>query len=89
MNIQPLQDYVVVKPDTEATETESGIIIPEGSDKEAVNTGTLIAVGKGINDDAGILNKKVLFRPYGFDEVTCGDEKVLIGKAENIMAVLC
>ena len=87
MNIQPLQDYVVVKPDTEATETESGIIIPEGSDKEAVNTGKVLAVGNTVSGE--ILDKKVLFRPYGFDEVTCGDEKVLIGKAENIMAVLC
>ena len=87
MNIQPLQDYVVVKPDTEATETESGIIIPEGSDKEAVNTGKVLAVGNTVSGE--ILDKKVLFRPYGFDEVTCGDERILIGKAENIMAVLC
>lgn len=86
MNLKPICDYVIIKPFEEESITESGIILPESRDTESSNNGTVVAKGEHVTIVS--LNAKVLFKPYGFDEVTIEKQKYLVGKAENIMAII-
>lgn len=86
MEIIPLEDYVIIKRLEENSVTESGIILPEMVDKEAVNIGFVTAIGNKL--DVAFKDKKVLFKPYGFDEIVFNKQTLLVGKAENIMGVI-
>lgn len=95
INIQPLADRVLVKPDTaEETQTDSGIIIPETVDKEKPHQGEVVAVGKGRFEDGKLIEpdvkvgQRVIFSKYGYDEVKVDDEEYYIIKEDNILAVL-
>ena len=86
MEIVPIDDYVVLKPFEEKDVTESGLILPSGRDAESVNNGVVVAMGELVKNIP--IESKVLFKPYGFDEVTIEKQKYLVGKAENIMAII-
>ena len=46
MNLQPLDDRIVVKPNEAETQTASGLVIPDTA-KEKPQQGTVLAVGPG------------------------------------------
>ena len=46
MNIKPLRDKVLVKPESEEEKTKSGIILPDTA-KEKPQRGKVVAVGSG------------------------------------------
>lgn len=94
--IIPLQDRIVVKPDTEAhTKTASGIIIPDTVSKEKPEQGTVVAVGPGKLNEKGERvavsvkpGDKVLFSKYGFDEVAVDGQEYFILREDAILAVM-
>jgi len=93
MKIKPLADHVLLE--VVETKTTSGLIIPEGTEKEKPEQGRVIAVGSGKLDDSGkrtpLEVKKgdlVLFKKYGPDEVKVGNKEYLIAKEEDILAIL-
>ncbi len=53
LNIQPLGDRVVVKPEKEETVTASGIILADTSGKEKPEKGKVVAVGPGRYNEDG------------------------------------
>ena len=72
MDIKPLYDRVVIKPQAVEEKTESGIYIPETAQKERPQIGEVVAVGDGKRTESGELTKltvkvgdKVLFPKYG------------------------
>ncbi len=80
--ITPLQDYVLLEECKEVV--DSGFIIPDSADVEAPVKAKIVAQG----DDCKLLKSGdiVLFKRYGFDEITIDKIKYLIGKEENIVA---
>jgi len=95
MNIKPLYDRVVIKPQAKKEKTESGIYIPETVDKERPQMGEIIAVGEGkimSNGDVKPLKvkvgDKVLFSKYGPTEITLEGEEYLITKEEELLAII-
>lgn len=46
MNLKPLENYVIIKPEEPETETPGGIILTEAK-KKNVTTGQVLAVGNG------------------------------------------
>jgi chaperonin GroES len=94
MNITPLYDRVVIKRCEEDKITPGGIVIPDSAAEKPVK-GEIIAVGKGKILDNGNLcpldvkvGDKVLYGKYAGNEVKIGDEKVLVMRENDIMAVL-
>ena len=94
MTVKPLQDRVLVKRIEEATQTASGLILPDSS-KEKPSEGEVIAVGSGyLNQDGSYralevkVGDKVLFEKWGGTEVKVGDDELLIMKEEKILGVL-
>ncbi len=84
--IEPLDDYVLVEPVDEETETTHGLIIPASSDA-ACRAGVVVAVGE---DAHGIApGDKVLYpRGIGFELRLAGEPKRLIQRHELIARVL-
>ena len=65
MNVKPLSDRIVVKPEAAEEKTASGIILPDTA-QEKPQMGTVMAVGPGKSSDSGDLIKTniILFNNY-------------------------
>lgn len=95
IKIQPLYDYVVIKPSPEEEVTKSGIVLPDTADKEKPQQGEIIVVGPG-RLMAGKMVKpqvkvgdKVLYKKFGPDEIKIDNEDYLIGReSEDILGVI-
>jgi len=96
LKLRPLNDRVVVKPvDKEETFAGGQLVLPETA-KEKPQQGEVLAVGPGRFDEEGEkripldvqVGDLVLYAKYGGTEIKLGDEKVLILKESDILAVV-
>ena len=93
-NIQPLFDYVLIKPLEAETKTPSGIVIPDTA-KEKPQEGKIVAVGKGKTTEEGKLipldvktGDKILFGKYSGTEIKVEGEELLIMREEDILGII-
>ena len=85
VTLEPLDEYIVVQPVADETETRSGLILPASAAAAAqCRTGIVTAVGSDVTGvDAG---DKVLYpRDAGY-EVRLGGIEVRIFKREDLIA---
>jgi chaperonin GroES len=85
VTIEPLDEFVVVQPIADETETRAGLILPASATEAApCRTGIVTAVGADVNGvDAG---DKVLYpRDAGFD-VRLGGLEVKVLRREELIA---
>jgi len=90
MNIRPLGDRILVKPQLEEEKTLSGIILPETLDKEKKAEGEIIALGNGeklAKLDLAV-GMKVLFKKWGGEEIKIGDVDYKILDSVDVIAVV-
>jgi co-chaperonin GroES (HSP10) len=82
LSLEPLDDFVVVQPSEEETETRTGLIIP-ASDEAGCRTGIVTATG---SDVQGVEpGDKVLFpKDSGFDVRLGGSVAKLLRRGELI-----
>ncbi len=92
--IRPLGDRVVIKPNPKEETTKGGIIIPDTA-KEKPQEGIVTAVGSGrLLDNGGRAvmelheGDHVLFAKYGGTEIILDDERYLVLRESDILAVL-
>jgi chaperonin GroES len=96
LNIKPLGDRVLIKPeDVEVTKSPGGIIIPDTAQKEKPEQGVVVAVGPGKRGDDNELvpvsvkvGDTVMFWKYGYDEVKVGDTEYYMVSESNILAII-
>lgn len=95
MELQPLGDRVVVKPDADQdTRTPSGLVIPDTA-KEKPQMGAVVAVGPGaLNDDGDRLpmdvkvGDKVLYSKFAGTEVKVEGTEYLVLSARDLLAIV-
>ncbi len=95
MNLKPLDDRIVVKPNEAETQTASGLVIPDTA-KEKPQQGVVLAVGPGKRAETsgelipvGIeVGQTVLYSKYGGTEVSANGEDVLVLNARDVLAVV-
>tara|TARA_S200000501_G_scaffold103243_1_gene96686 strand:+ start:913 stop:1197 length:285 start_codon:yes stop_codon:yes gene_type:complete len=94
MNVKPLSDRIVVKPEPAEEKTASGIILPDTA-QEKPQMGTVLATGPGKISDSGDLVKmtlkngdKVLYGKYSGTEISVDGDDVLIMRESDILATL-
>ena len=95
MNLKPLDDRIIVKPNEAETQTASGLVIPDTA-KEKPQQGTVLAVGPGKRAEStgeiiplGIeVGQTVLYSKYGGSEVTVGGDDLLVLNARDVLAVV-
>ena len=95
MNLKPLDDRIVVRPNEAETQTASGLVIPDTA-KEKPQEGTVVAVGPGRWDEDG--EKRipldvsegdvVIYSKYGGTEIKYNGEEYLILSARDVLAVV-
>ena len=93
-NLKPLGDRVVVRPTEQEQTTASGLVLPETA-KEKPQQGVVIASGPGRRDDDGIriamdvaVGDSVLYAKYAGTEIKINNEKLLILKESDILAIV-
>lgn len=94
MNIRPLHDRVVVKRKEEERTSPGGIVIPDTAAEKPIR-GEVIAVGEGKALDNGQVRAldvkvgdEVLFGKFSGTEVRIAEEKFLIMREDDIMAII-
>lgn len=94
MNIRPLSDRVIVRRAEEQKTTASGLIIPVSAGEKPAQ-GEIIAIGAGRKNDNGDLiamevsiGDTVVFDQFASSEVSVNDEKLLIMRESDIVAIL-
>ena len=92
--IRPLGDRVVIKVSEGDMKTASGIVLPDTA-KEKPQEGEVVAVGTGKMLDNGTraqmevkTGDKVIFSKYSGSEVKVDEQKYLIVRESDILAVL-
>ena len=87
--IKPLADRVLVEPKEAETKTASGLYIPDTA-KEKPQEGKVIAAGPGKKDEPMEVKvgDEVIYGKYSGTEVTVDEEKYLIVKQSDILAIL-
>ncbi|MBP7999123.1 MAG: co-chaperone GroES [Chloroflexi bacterium] len=93
-NMKPLGDRVVVRPVEQEQTTPSGLVLPETA-KEKPQQGVIIAAGPGRRDDDGkriamdvAVGDSVLYAKYAGTEIKINNEKLLILKESDILAIV-
>ncbi|MEE8457252.1 MAG: co-chaperone GroES [Acidimicrobiia bacterium] len=94
MNLKPLGDRIVVKPqDEEESRTASGLVIPDTA-KEKPQLGEVLAVGPGEFKDGERVpvdvnvGDVVFYSKYGGTEVKHDGEDYLILSSRDVLAIL-
>ena len=94
MNVKPLSDRIVVKPEAAEEKTASGIILPDTA-QEKPQMGKVMAVGPGKSSESGELIKmslkkgdRVLYGKYSGTEINVAGDDVLIMRESDILATL-
>lgn len=89
MNVKPLADRVLISPAPAEEKTVAGIIIPDTA-KEKPLKGKVVAVGDGTKDEKMVLKAgdEVLYGKYAGTEIEIDDEKYLIMRQSDVLAVL-
>ena len=89
MNIKPLADRVLIKPAAAEEKTVSGLIIPDTA-KEKPLKGEVVAVGNGTKDEEMIVKvgDNVLYGKYAGTEVELDNEKYLIMRQSDVLAII-
>ena len=87
-NVQPINDYVLVKILQPDKTTQSGIVLPDTA-QERPQEGEVIAAGDGKKINERIVpGKKIIFAKYSGTEIKINDEDHLLLKGEDILAII-
>jgi len=94
MNLKPLDDRIVVRPNEAEEMTVSGLVIPDTA-KEKPQLGEVLAVGPGRrSDQTGDLipidvkvGDTVVYSKYGGTEITVDGEDLLILTSRDVLAI--
>ncbi len=95
MNVRPLGDKLIVKRQEAATQTDSGIFLPESA-KDKPKTGTVISLGSGnLNKETGDYlpftvkkGEMVIFSSYAGTEIKIEGEEYLIMTEDDILGIV-
>ena len=95
MNLKPLDDRIVVKPNEAEQTTASGLVIPDTA-KEKPQQGEVLAVGPGKrSEQTGDIipvdvkvGDTVVYSKYGGTEITIDGEDLLILTSRDVLAVV-
>jgi len=95
MNLKPLDDRIVVRPNEAETQTASGLVIPDTA-KEKPQQGEVLAVGPGKRSETSgelipvdlKVGDIVLYSKYGGTEVAVKGEDLLVLNSRDVLAVV-
>ncbi len=94
MNIKPLRDKVILKPEEPKESKVGSLYIPDTA-QEKKNIGIVTAIGPGKRDKDGKLipmdvkeKDRVIYSKYAGTEIEIGSEKLIILDQDDIIGVI-
>lgn len=94
MKIQPLNDRIIVRPDSREAATASGILLPDTAQEKPLR-GTVLAVGPGKQLDNGKFtemevkpNDVVLYGKYSGTDIKLDGEDLVILRQDDVLAIV-
>ena len=95
MKLHPLEDRIVVRPNSAEATTASGLVIPDTA-KEKPQQGEVLATGPGRRTDStgeiipiGVsIGDTVVYSKYGGTEITVEGEDLLILTGRDVLATV-
>ena len=95
MNLKPLDDRIVVRPNEAEQTTVSGLVIPDTA-KEKPQQGEVLAVGPGRRSEQTgevipldvTVGDRVIYSKYGGTEIKHSGEEYLILSARDVLAIV-
>ena len=94
MNLKPLDDRIVVRPNEAETQTASGLVIPDTA-KEKPQVGEVVQVGPGKRNDDGSrqapevgVGDKVLYSKYAGTDIKLGGDEYVLLTEKDILAIV-
>lgn len=84
MNIQPLNDFLLVRPMEAEVKTASGLYVPDTA-REKPSMGLVLAVPSGGAQGLAI-GDKVVYRANAGEEIRSNGEKLLLVQATDLLA---
>jgi chaperonin GroES len=94
MNVRPLHDRLLVQRNESATQTKSGLFLPETSKEKPVE-GTVLAIGAGrVTEDGKTLPLQVqvgdciVFGKYAGTEIKLDGEERLILREDDVLGII-
>ncbi len=92
LNLRPLDDRVVVKPEDPETTTAGGIVLPDSA-QEKPQRGKILAVGPGKLMDSGVrgelsvaVGDTVIYGKYGGSNIEVDGQEMKILRESDILA---
>ena len=93
MNLHPLEDRIVVRPNSAEATTASGLVIPDTA-KEKPQQGEVLAVGPGRRSETTgelipldiAVGDTVVYSKYGGTEISADGKDLLILSSRDILA---
>ena len=91
--IHPVAGYILIQPQKQESVTVSGIVLPN-NDKEKPQQGKVLSVGGAIYRDGHEIvapcqvNDIVIYKEWGVSEYKENDQKYLLAKFEDIIAII-
>lgn len=86
IDVKPLHNKIIVQPQEATTMSKGGIIIPDTA-KEKPQKGVVVAIGTS-KDLVVKVNNEILFGKYAGIEIELNDEKYLIMREDEILAII-
>jgi len=94
INLKPLGDRVVIQPKKAEEKTASGLYLPSTASKDKPITGVVVAVGSGRANKDGVkvplevkVGDNVIYSEYAVTEIKIHEEKYLIVREDDILAI--
>lgn len=81
MTLKPLNNRILVRPDSQEEKTQFGILLAKET-QEKPTTGTVVIGNKEVYKDA-----KILFSKFGYDEVIIEKETFYVISEQNILGI--
>jgi chaperonin GroES len=86
MDLQPLNHHVLLRHVEPATQTKSGLFLPEAA-QEKPREGVVVAMASDVGDDLN-LGDRVIYKKFAGDEITYEGEKLLLIAYADLLARL-
>jgi chaperonin GroES len=100
MTIRPLRDRILIKRDERETITSGGIVLPDGSQRDRPQKGTVLAKGPGVAHHVPLnpqpvfdpihfeIGDEVIFTKYAGEGIRLAGDEYFLAKVEDIIAVI-
>lgn len=86
--ITPIGNYILIEPIEIENTTKSGILLPSIVEKEHIQNGKIIGIGKQVKGDEIRIGDLVVFKKYAPDVIEVDEKELFVVTQEDILCIV-